>query len=147
MPSNCLSAKGRVHWDRSKHTSAKFRFCLRGFLTCATRKNVRQNLIPLATANQWQCSRQETPLSILSMCTFVNSVLCQLCQLDKTALRHTLGLLSAQWLTAALPSWAPDCTDPSCFLFYNVPVAISHLLVLSPWKSSLQCIKQDSDKV
>ena len=80
MHSNCLSAKGRVHWDRSKHTSAKFKFCLRVFLTCATCKYVRQNLIPLATAYQWQCSRHKTPLSILSMCTFVNSVLCKLCQ-------------------------------------------------------------------
>ena len=82
------------------------------------------------------CSRQETPLSMsrlsahsASDCSSLSTLSCQLCQLrlGKTALRRTLGRLGG-WL----PHWAAaDGTDPlanrdrDCFLFYNVPVAIS----------------------
>ena len=56
------------------------------------------------------------------------TVLCQLCQLGKTALRSY---------------WVADCSielpmalTQTIFLFCNVPVAISRLLILSLQKSS-----------
>ena len=75
-----------------------------------------------------------------ALCTFasVNSVPCQLCQLGETALQCTLGLLGG-----SLPIELPRTLTQTVFLFYNVPVAISRLLVLSLLKSALQCIKQD----
>ena len=104
MHSNCLSAKGRVYWDRLKHTSSSESIPVSSGAVSWPKVALHHTLLLFTTSlrHLCRCARlsQLSSLSTLSLAT----------RQDCPA--RTLGL---RLLCGWLPHWAADGTDPNCF--------------------------------
>ena len=127
MRSNCLSAKGRVHWDRLKHTSAS-------------------GSIPVSSgAVSWpKVALHHTLWLFMSRSTFVyyvgehaclSTVLCQLCQFGKTALRSMLGLLGG-WLQHLPMPVSPSCVSGISVFPFRTCRSLDELWIFLVWQAT-----------
>ena len=119
MHSNCLSAKGRVYWDRLKHTSASGSIAVSSGAASWSKVAIPPYFVTVHVKRQ--------------LCWFCRCHFCQLSFLSILSNRQAWLPCAACW-----GCWVADCSielqmvrTQTVFLFYNMPVTISRLLVLS----------------